>query len=94
LEFGKMFHYICKSELFRNQNEYMKLKQSVIALLDCNKGYGLIMMSLDCSFSTAREYVKNNRDELTKAAMLIAIRKEFNLTDDQILETEERVEKA
>ena len=64
----------------------MKLKNSVLQRLDNNRGLGLIMMALDCSHSAARDYVKNNSDNLTKAAMLKAIREEFGLSDDQILE--------
>jgi len=64
----------------------MKIGQSVINKLDTNKGLALIMRTLDCSHSTARSYVKNNDDNLTKAAMIKAIREEFGLTDEEILE--------
>ncbi|HYD90251.1 MAG TPA: hypothetical protein VEA37_02050 [Flavobacterium sp.] len=69
----------------------MKIRQSVLSRLDNNRGLGLIMMSLDCSHSAAREYVRNNHDNLTKAAMLKAIREEFDLTDEEILEEESEV---
>lgn len=64
----------------------MKLKPEVLQRLDNNRGLGLIMMTLDCSHSAARDYVKNNSDNLTKAAMLKALREEFRLTDEEILE--------
>lgn len=64
----------------------MKLKQKVLNVLRTNKGLALIMTTLDCSHSTARNLVKGNHDDLTKAAMLKAIREEYNLTDDKILE--------
>lgn len=69
----------------------MKIKESVRQMLDNNRGHGLVMRSLDCSYSTARDYVKANNDNLTKAAMLKAIREEFSLTDEEILEELEPV---
>lgn len=72
----------------RIKNEYMKIKQEVLNRLNNNKGLALIMTTLDCSHSAAREYVKNNSDNLTKAAMLHALREEFGLTDAEILEDE------
>lgn len=64
----------------------MKIKQEVLNRLNNNKGLALVMTTLDCSHSTAREYVKTNSDNLTKAAMLHALREEFGLTDTEILE--------
>jgi len=67
----------------------MKLKKSVLKMLDNNRGLALIMLGCGCSHSAAREYVKNNSDNLTKAAMLKVIREEFGLTDTEILEESE-----
>ena len=64
----------------------MKLKKQVLQKLDNNRGIGLVMMCLDVAATTAREYVKTNDENLTKAAMLKGIREEFGLTDDKILE--------
>lgn len=64
----------------------MKIRNEVIERLDTHRGLGLIMMTLDCSHSAARDYVKNNSDNLTKAIMIKAIREEFGLDDSQILE--------
>lgn len=64
----------------------MKITNQVLEKLDTHRGLGLIMMTLDCSHSAARDYVKNNSDNLTKAAMIKAIREEFKLDDSQILE--------
>lgn len=64
----------------------MKIRKAVLGKLDNNKGYALIMIALDCSFSSARDYIKKNKDDLTKAAVLKAIREEFGLTDKEILE--------
>lgn len=66
----------------------MKLKKEVLKRLDNNKGLGLIMVALGCSHSAARDYVKYNSDNLTKAAMLKTIREEFGLVDSEILEEE------
>lgn len=64
----------------------MKIRQEVLNRLNNTRGFALIMLAIDCSHSAARDYVKNNSDNLTKAAMLKAIREEFGLDDSQILE--------
>lgn len=64
----------------------MKLKKSVLNKLNNRRGLALIMLSLDCSHSAARDYVRDNSDNLTKAAMLKTIREEFGLEDSEILE--------
>lgn len=64
----------------------MKIKDSVLKRLDNNKGLALIMLGCGCSHSAARDYVKYNSDNLTKAAMLKILREEFGLTDEEILE--------
>lgn len=45
-----------------------------------------IALALKVSDQTVCRYIKDNDDELTKAAALIVIRKETGLKDDQILE--------
>lgn len=70
----------------------MKLKKEVLQKLDNNRGYALIMLAIDCSHTAARDYVKKNDDNLTKAAMLKTIREEFGLEDHEILEEEDKVE--
>lgn len=72
----------------------MKIKKSVLKKLDNNRGIALVMRALDCSFSAARDYVKRGKDDLTKAAMLKAIREEFGLTDVEILEEETQTAKV
>lgn len=84
LESGTDYTYI----YVRIKNEYMKLKPEVLQRLDNNRGLGLVMFTLGCSHSAARDYVKDNHDNLTKAAMLNALRDEFGLTDAEILEDE------
>jgi hypothetical protein len=66
----------------------MKLKKQVLKRLDNNKGVGLVMATLDVAATTARDYIKNNSENLTKFAMLKALREEFGLTDEQIVEEE------
>ncbi len=63
----------------------MKIQESVIRMLDCNRGYATIMLALDCSHSSARDYIKNNKDDLTKAAALKAIREFTGLKDRDIM---------
>ena len=66
----------------------MKIKQSVLEMLDNNRGYATIMLALDCSHSSARDYVKGNKDDLTKYKALEAIRDFTGLSDAEILEEE------
>lgn len=68
------------------KHEQMKLRKKVLDMLDTNKGLALIMATLDVSPTTARTYVANNDDSLTKAAMMKAIRETYGLTDEQILD--------
>lgn len=70
----------------------MKIKKEVLQKLDNTRGYAIIMLALDCSHTAARRYIKENDDNLTKAAMLKAIREEFGLDDSQILEEELKAE--
>lgn len=69
----------------------MKIRKEVLEKLNNTRGLALIMLAIDCSHSAARDYVKNNSDNLTKAAMLKAIREEFGLDDSQILEESSEV---
>ncbi|MDE3249418.1 MAG: hypothetical protein KGO82_12200 [Bacteroidota bacterium] len=64
----------------------MNLKETVRRSLECNRGYAWVMLALDCSFSAARDKVKRNSDDLTKASMMVVLRKEFGLTDEEILQ--------
>ena len=73
---------------FSFQNEYMKIKESVLRMLDCNKGYGAIMLATGSSFSAVREWVKSNKDDLTKAVVLKAISNFTGLPQEEILEEE------
>lgn len=66
----------------------MKIKQSVISLIDNNRGYATLMLALNVSHSTVRDYIKGNKDDLTKAAALKAIRELTGLSDSDILEEE------
>lgn len=72
----------------------MKVKQSVLDKLGTNHGLALIMTTLDCSHSTARNLVKGHKadDDLTKVSMLSAIKDKFNLSDAEILEEGSEVE--
>lgn len=52
-----------------------------------------LAIALSCSEGTINRYIRNNDDDLTKAAALQVIRDETDLTDSEILESTE-VEKA
>lgn len=64
----------------------MKIKKSVLSLLDNNMGHATIMLALNVSHTTARSYIKNNSDDLTKAAALKAISKFTGLEEGEIME--------
>lgn len=65
------------------------IKQSVIEMLDNNRGYATIMLALDCSSTSARDYIKGNKDELTKYDALQAIGKFTGIPVEDLLEEEE-----
>lgn len=66
----------------------MKIRDSVLRQLDNPRGYAIIMLSLKVGHTTAYSYIKDNSENLTKAAALKAIREETGLTDAEILEEE------
>lgn len=45
-----------------------------------------LALVLDCTEQTIRAYIKDNSDNLTKAAALVVIREETGLKDQEILE--------
>jgi hypothetical protein len=47
-----------------------------------------LALALGCSEGSINRYIRENDDNLTKAAALEVIRKETGLTDDEILEKE------
>lgn len=67
----------------------MKIKQSVIEMIDNNRGIGTVMAALDVSPNTAREYIKGNKDDLTKYDALEAIAKLTGIQVKDLLEEEE-----
>lgn len=48
----------------------------------------LLALALDCTDNTIRAYIKNNSDNLTKAAALAIIRQETGFNEEEILEDE------
>jgi predicted DNA-binding transcriptional regulator AlpA len=67
----------------------MKLSQLAIQkILDSKSLPKKIQEALGVSRVTIWRYIKDNDDELTKAAALKVIREETGLTDDEILEVE------
>lgn len=64
----------------------MKLSEKALKkILDSKSLPGLIRASIGVSRVTMWKYLKENSDELTKAAALEVIRKETGMTDDEIL---------
>lgn len=53
----------------------------------------LLALALNCSEQSINKYIRDEDDNLTKAAALEVIRKETGLTDEEILE-QERVDSA
>lgn len=74
----------------------MKIRQSVLDKLNTNKGLALIMTTLDCGHTKARSLVLDHEadDDLTKISMINAIKNEFKLDDQDILEDSEEVDTA
>ena len=68
----------------------MKLTHVAIqAILEHSPGIkSKLALALGCSEGTINRYIRENDDNLTKAAAMQVIRKETGLTDDEILEKE------
>lgn len=68
----------------------MKLtKLALQAIIQHSPGIKLkLALALGCSEGSINRYIRENDDNLTKAAALEVIRKETGLTDDEILEKE------
>lgn len=66
----------------------MKLtKLAIRSILQHSPGIKLkLALALGCSEGSINRYLRENDDNLTKAAALEVIRKETGLTDDEILE--------
>ncbi len=68
--------------------QIMKLTKTALDKLLSNLGLRLkIALALDCSEGTINRYLRQNHENLTKAAALEVIRTETGLTDDEILES-------
>lgn len=68
----------------------MKLTRIAILAFKGVKGHAKLLSDvLDVTERTARRYLDQNDDALTKAAVLVLIKKETGLTDSEILEAEE-----
>lgn len=66
----------------------MKLtKKALQSIFQHSPGIKLkLALALNCSEGSINRYLRENDDNLTKAAALEVIRKETGLTDDEILE--------
>jgi hypothetical protein len=64
-------------------------KAALKAILDHSPGIKLkLALALNCSEGSINRYIRENDDNLTKAAALEVIRKETGLSDTEILERE------
>lgn len=69
------------------------MKLSHIAWLAVKGSKGIVSklsIALECSEASVRRYIRENSDDLTKAAALKIIREETGLDDSQILEETEK----
>ncbi|HEY4062253.1 MAG TPA: hypothetical protein VGM30_10150 [Puia sp.] len=65
----------------------MKLTNIAIQAIARSSGIKLkLALALNCSEGSINRYIRENDDNLTKAAALEVIRKETGLTDEEILE--------
>lgn len=72
----------------------MKLNITALSILRGNKDIWLaVMASLGVKRDTMYKYVRENSEELTKAAALQVLKRETGLTDSELLE-EEKAEAA
>lgn len=67
----------------------MKLTENALKAINNKDTRRRLSEVLDCTDQTIMRYIKDNDDNLTKAAALAVIREDTELTDDQILEQEE-----
>lgn len=69
----------------------MKIKKEVLAKLRMSPGIrGRICAATGKSYPTVQRWVEENAEGLTLEASLKVIREELNLTNDEILEQEEK----
>ena len=66
----------------------MKLTQKALSKISDPQIRMKVAIALKVSDQTVCRYIKDNDDELTKAAALVVIRKETGLSDREILEAE------
>lgn len=66
----------------------MQLKEDVLKKINTPRIRTLLALALDCTDQTISKKIKENSDDLTKAAALVVIREELKLEDSEILEKE------
>jgi transcriptional regulator with XRE-family HTH domain len=76
----------CQSNLIKNKQIKMKLSKIAILAVRGVRGSGkLLAEAIGVSEVTMSRYLRDNDDNLTKAAALAIIRELTGLTDDEIL---------
>lgn len=69
----------------------MRIKPTVLQMIADSQGLrGRLCADLGKSYPTIQKWVEENHDNLTKAAVLKIIREELGLTDEQILEEDQK----
>lgn len=66
----------------------MRLSQKALAAIKKPEVRLQLALVIGCTDQTIMKYIKENDDNLTKAAVLVAIKRETGLSDKQILEPE------
>lgn len=66
----------------------MKLTKTALDSIVANspRAKSRLALALDCSEQSINKYIRDNSDNLTKAAAMEVIREETGLTDEEILE--------
>lgn len=64
----------------------MQLKDEVLKKINTPRTRTRLALALECTDQTVIRYIRDNDDNLTKAAALAVIREETGLEDSQLLE--------
>lgn len=81
--------YLYSVKITRSNIAFMKLKATVLQALRNHKmAKNRLALELNKSSYTIERWIKENDDNLTKAAVMAILREELGLTDTEILEDE------
>lgn len=74
------------SDLKLNVIQMLKLTKAALEGINSTECRAKLMIALSCSEQSIYRYIRENSDDLTKAAALRVIREETGLQDEDILE--------